>query len=274
MRGRILIALIGFGLVFLLAGPRAEGARQKRVLFIMTSAHEYVLRDGTVRPTGFWAEEFAEPYQRFTDAGYEVDLASLKGRPSQPDPASLQFEQAVAHSPDLIADDLERYAHVLAAAQTKLDHPIPLAFVTPDRLRHYQAIFVPGGHAPMEDLATSPVVGRVIENAYRLHILLSAVCHGVAAFLPAHRADDRWLFRGYRMTAYSNAEESTGSPAARGLPFYLQDALTNGGARYSSADNLWAPHVVDDRLVVTGQNPASSAPLARQVLLHLEAPPR
>ncbi|MFI2436005.1 type 1 glutamine amidotransferase domain-containing protein [Streptomyces sp. NPDC018693] len=228
-----------------------------KILFVMTGVDFWTLNDGTKHPTGFWAEEAVTPYRAFKDAGHEVVVATPGGVVPTVDRGSLAAE--VNGGPEG-AERIEREL----AAMTELRQPLRLEDVD---LADYAAVFYPGGHGPMEDLATDAVSGRLLVDALASGMPLGVVCHGPAALLAAVREDGSHAFAGYRVAAFTNAEEIQGGLAAK-AKWLLEDRLTEAGVEVRPAE-AWAPHVVVDRTLVTGQNPASSAPLAAELLKRL-----
>ncbi|CCW11381.1 ThiJ/PfpI family protein [Rhodococcus aetherivorans] len=226
-----------------------------KVLFVVTGADHWTLADGTRHPTGFWAEELIEPYRVFTDAGFDITFATPGGRTPVVDEASLAPDAAGGEER---SDELRQ---TLADLKPVLDSPTVLEDV---RAEDYDLVFVPGGHGPMEDLAVSEPFGRLLGNFLDADKLVSVVCHAPAALLPARRADGGWLFDGYRMTGFTN-EEETQAGLAEKAPWLLEDRLRESGAQFS-AGPAWQPHVVVDRRLYTGQNPASSREVAERVV--------
>ncbi|MFJ9867472.1 type 1 glutamine amidotransferase domain-containing protein [Streptomyces sp. NPDC101165] len=228
-----------------------------KILFVMTGASYWTLADGTKHPTGFWAEEAVAPYEAFTAAGHEIVVATPGGVVPPLDQASLapQFnggEEGARKMADAVASIGE------------LQHPVRLADVD---LADYAAVFYPGGHGPMEDLAVDAVSGRLLIDTLASGKPLGVVCHAPAALLAATLTDSGNVFTGYRLTGFSNAEETQGGLAA-GAKWLLQDRLVEIGADYQEGEP-WAPNVVVDRNLVTGQNPASAAPAATEILKKL-----
>ncbi|WP_031098387.1 type 1 glutamine amidotransferase domain-containing protein, partial [Streptomyces sp. NRRL S-15] len=131
----------------------------------------------------------------------------------------------------------------------------------------YDVVFYPGGHGPMEDLAVSEVSGRLLTSALDSGAQVGVLCHAPAALLPARREDGSWPFAGYRMTGFSNAEETQAGLAEK-APWLLENRLVELGADYAAAEP-WSVHTVHDRNLHTGQNPASSEHLAREILAAL-----
>ncbi|RRO18273.1 type 1 glutamine amidotransferase domain-containing protein [Saccharopolyspora rhizosphaerae] len=224
-----------------------------KILFVLTGADHWTLNDGTKHPTGFWAEEFVAPYETFTKAGHEIVVASPGAVVPTVDRGSLSADANGGQ------DAADHIAAVLEEA-TELQKPIDLATVDPD---DYDAVFYPGGHGPMEDLAVSDDSARVLTGALNSDKPLAVVCHAPAAMLATGRSGES-PFRGYRVTAFTNAEESQAGLADK-APWLLQDRLTELGVSFAEGEP-WAPNVVVDRNLHTGQNPASSAPLAQRLL--------
>lgn len=212
-----------------------------RILFILTS-HAQLGASG--HATGVWLEEFTTPFYELLDAGHELTLATPRGGGVPVDPRSRAPEAQTA-STRRFADDPVNAARITTTA--------PLAQL---RAPDFDAVFVPGGHGPMWDLATDPVSGALIGALAAAGKPVAAVCHGVAALLPARTPVGRPLVEGRKLTGFSDAEER-----AVGLedvvPFLLQDRLVSQGAIYSEAPHF-APHTVVDGGLVTGQNPSSA----------------
>ncbi|WP_330289285.1 type 1 glutamine amidotransferase domain-containing protein [Streptomyces sp. NBC_00576] len=228
-----------------------------KILFVMTAADHWTLADGTRHPTGFWAEEAVAPYEAFKAAGYEVVVATPGGAVPPVDRGSLAPEANGGQ------ENADRVAGVLASF-TELQHPLKLAEVD---LADYAAVFYPGGHGPMEDLAVDAVSGGLLTRALESGRPLGVVCHAPAALLAAVKEDGTNAFAGYRLTGFTNAEETQAGLADKAV-WLLQDRLVELGADFQEGEP-WAPHVVVDRNLVTGQNPASSAPLAAELLKKL-----
>lgn len=223
-----------------------------KILFVMTGADHWTLADGTKHPTGFWAEEFTAPYEVFTEAGHEVVIATPGAVEPPVDPGSLSPD---ANGGQARADQI---AGVLEEAADALRNPIELARANP---ADYAAVFYPGGHGPMEDLAVDADSGRLLADALKSGKPLGVVCHAPAALLATGPNSP---FRGYRVTGFTNAEESQAG-LADNAKWLLQDRLVEFGVDFAEGEP-WAPNVVVDRNLHTGQNPASSAPLAQELL--------
>ncbi|MEU7042149.1 type 1 glutamine amidotransferase domain-containing protein [Streptomyces varsoviensis] len=228
-----------------------------KILFVVTGADHWTLADGTEHPTGFWAEEAVAPYEAFKAAGHEIVVATPGGVVPTVDRGSLTPEANGGQ------EGADRVAASLAAF-TELRRPVELADVD---LADYAAVFYPGGHGPMEDLAADPESGALLVAALEAGTPLGVVCHAPAALLAAVKGDGSNVFAGYRMTGFTNAEERQAGLAER-AKWLLQDRLVEMGADFQEGAP-WAPYVVADRSLVTGQNPASSGPLAAELLKKL-----
>jgi putative cofactor-binding repeat protein len=220
-----------------------------KVLMVLTS-HDRLGNTG--KPTGFWLEEFAAPYYVLRDAGVDITLASPKGGQPPVDPKS---DEPGAQTPAMkrFRDD--------PGAQRALENTVKLSSVSAD---DYDAVFFPGGHGPLWDLAEDRDALALIERLHAAGRPVAAVCHGPAVLRRARDADGAPLVKGKTVTGFSNTEE-----AAVGLtdvvPFLVEDALKANGGRYSRAED-WASHAVVDGNLITGQNPASSEATAKALL--------
>ena len=231
-----------------------------RVLFVVSAADHWTLQDGTRHPTGFWAEELVEPYTVFEEAGYDITVATPGGGTPVVDQASLEPDAAGG----------EDRAAALKASLEKLQPVLSSAAVLEEqRAEDFDLVFVPGGHGPMEDLAVDERFGELVRHFAEADKIVAMVCHAPAALLPAFEAGGRWLFEGYRLTSFTNVEEVQAGLADK-APWLLQDRLQEAGAVFSSA-GAWEPYVVVDRILYTGQNPASSRPLAERVVAEVPA---
>lgn len=226
-----------------------------KILMVLTSNDQL---GHTGSKTGFWLEEFAAPYYEFRDAGAEVTLASPAGGQPPMDPGSDTPEAQTGATLRFKQDSEARVA---------LGRTERLADIDPD---DYAAVFYPGGHGPLWDLADDSFSVGVIEALHGSGRPVAAVCHAPAVFRNTRGRDGRPLVRDRRVTGFSNSEEQ-----AVGLdgvvPFQVEDMLKDLGGNYSRADD-WQPHVVNDGFLVTGQNPASSEPAARSLLELLRTP--
>ncbi|MDA0563311.1 type 1 glutamine amidotransferase domain-containing protein [Streptomonospora sp. S1-112] len=224
-----------------------------RILFVVTGADHWTLTDGTRHPTGFWAEELLAPYRVFVQDGHEVAVATPGGVRPVADEASL--------APDANGgEEGAARARRELAQITQLESPLVLADVDPAA---YGAVFYPGGHGPMEDLARDADSARVLTEAMGAGTPLGVVCHGPAALLATAAAPGGSPFAGRRLTGFTNAEERQAGLADK-APWLLQDRLGELGVEFVEGEP-WLPNVVVDGTLMTGQNPASSLPLALEV---------
>ena len=222
------------------------------ILMVLTS---HAQLGNTGKKTGFWLEEFVAPYYAFKDAGAGVTLASPAGGQPPLDPKS---DEADAQT------DATRRFKSDAAAQAALAHTVQLATVSGDA---FDAVFYPGGHGPLWDLAEDADSIKLIETMSAAGKTVAAVCHAPAVFRHTLASDDQALVKGRRVTGFANSEEDA-AQLSRIVPFLVQDMLVENGGKYSKGPD-WQPHVVIDGKLITGQNPASSAPAAQAVLAQL-----
>ena len=220
-----------------------------KVLLVVTSHSQL---GSTKEPTGFWLEELAAPYAEFTKAGVQVDIASPLGGKAPADPRS---EKEPSEATRAFLSD--------AAAKKKLENTLVLEKVK----ESYDAYFVVGGHGVMWDLATHAPLHTLLTAAYARGAVVSAVCHGPAALVGVKAPDGKPLVAGKRVVAFTNAEEKA-MKLDTVVPFPLETRLREQGARFESGP-MWNSFAVRDGRLVTGQNPASSAAVAREVLAAL-----
>lgn len=225
------------------------------VLFVISAATHWTLADGTRHPTGFWAEEFVEPHRIFSAAGWDITIATPGGVAPTVDRLSLGLAGGLPRK-------TRSQAGYLADHGELLDRPRALTDIDPGE---YDVVFYPGGHGPMEDLAEDPVSGQLLTATLRSGTPLALLCHAPAATCAARNPDGSWPFAGFRMTGLSNREESV-NRFARNARWLLQDRLVELGARYETGKVPFTPFVTVDRNLYTGQNPASSAALARRLV--------
>ena len=220
-----------------------------KILMVLTS-HDQL--GDTGKKTGFWLEEFASPYYVFKDAGAQITLASPKGGQPPIDPKS--------DAPDAQTAATRRFAED-AEAQQLLANSLPLAQV---RAEDFDALFYPGGHGPLWDLAEDATSIALIERFIALGKPVGAVCHAPGVLRHVKAADGTPLVRGKRVTGFSNSEEDAVA-LTDVVPFLVEDMLKDHGGVYGRAAD-WHSHVEVDGLLVTGQNPASSDASAEALL--------
>ncbi|GGP68523.1 type 1 glutamine amidotransferase domain-containing protein [Saccharothrix coeruleofusca] len=227
-----------------------------KILIVMSAADTWVRTDGSAYPTGYWAEEVAAPHERFVQAGHTVDFASPGG--------VLQPLDRHSADPAIAGPDC---AHHVAHAERALREFGPLLKLDRVDVDDYAAVVLPGGHGPVVDLYQDADLGRLLTAADASGKLIGAVCHGPAGLLSAVDADGRWLFAGREMTAFTDEEEQLFG-TAEGAPWLLAATLREKGARHSQGP-AYQPHTVRDGNLFTGQNPASSAPMAEAMVAAL-----
>jgi putative intracellular protease/amidase len=231
-------------------------------LLVLTGARVWTMKNGRPHPTGFWAREFMEAHNVFKDAGLRVDISTPGGVRAQVDELSF----AVGYN-DNDPDFVVRQKTFLNSLGNALKAPLKLEDVKPGQ---YDVVFIIGGHGPMQDLAVHPTIGALLAaNLDDPMKFVGGVCHGPAGFLSAHRADGTWLFKGRKMTAFTN-EEETAATFAGNAPWLLEDRLRLAGAQFE-AGPPWTIHVVVDGNLVTGQQNLSSGAAATKIVELMEA---
>ncbi len=222
------------------------------ILMVLTS-HDQLGNTG--KKTGFWLEEFAAPYYTFKDAGATITLASPRGGQPPLDPKS--------DTPDAQTKDTQRFK-IDSAAQTALAHTLKLSEVAAG---DFDAVFYPGGHGPLWDLAEDAASIALIEATLAAGKPVALVCHAPGVLRHVKAANGDLVVRGKNVTGFTNSEEQ-----AVGLteivPFLVEDMLKNNGGNYAKVAD-WQPYVLKDGLLITGQNPASSEPAAKELLEQL-----
>ena len=224
-----------------------------KILMILTS-HDRL--GGTGQKTGFWLEEFPAPYYVFKDAGAEIMLASPKGGQPPLDPKSD-----------------EDGAQTDATRRFKSDTAPLVALASTHKLgemksEDFDAVFYPGGHGPLWDLAEDKQSIALIESMAAAGKTVSAVCHAPGVLRHVKAADGTPLVKGKKVTGFTNTEQAA-AQLADVVPFLVEDMLTQNGGHYSKGAD-WASHVVTDGKLITGQNPASSEAAAHAVLQQLK----
>jgi putative intracellular protease/amidase len=221
------------------------------ILMVITS-HDQLGNTG--KKTGFWLEEFAAPYYTFKDAGAAITLASPLGGQPPLDPKS--------DIPETQTEDTRRFK-VDFAAQTVLAHTVKLGEVA---AKDFDAVFYPGGHGPLWDLTEDPASIALIEATIAAGKPVALVCHAPGVLRHVKAANGDPVVQGKTVTGFTNTEEKAAG-LTEIVPFLVEDMLKQNGGHYSKAAD-WQPYVVKDGLLITGQNPASSAPAAKELLKH------
>jgi putative intracellular protease/amidase len=225
-----------------------------KVLIVLTS-HDKL--GDTGKKTGFWVEEFAAPYYTLSDEGVKIELASPKGGQPPIDPKSSEPDAQTPATKRFYEDE---------DLQQKLSKTKKLSEVRAD---DYDAVFYPGGHGPLWDLADDKDSINLIESFAKQDKPVAAVCHAPAALSNVKDGNGDPLVKGKKVAGFTNAEEEA-MQLTDVVPFLVEDRLKKLGGNYTKADN-WQPHVVTDGLLITGQNPASSEPAAEALLKMLKS---
>lgn len=240
-----ILSILLFLFLFAVVTPRPASARTKHVLIVVTGA------DRTLqgKQTGIWLEEYTVPYLLFSQIGYDVTVASPKGGKVPVDPGSVGEE-----SP-------EDWKEAIAL----LTNTKPIETMS---AKDFDAIFFPGGHGAMFDLADNQHVKTLLTELAREGKVIAAVCHGPAGLVGAKKADGTPLVAGKTITSFTNAEESAAGKVDD-VPFLLESKLREEGGNFIIGEK-WASHVQVDGKLVTGQNPASSKAIAEAVIKLLQ----
>ena len=225
-----------------------------KILMVLISHSEL---GNTGKKTGFWLDEFAAPYYVFTDASAQVRLVSPLGGQPPMDPKS---DEPAAQT------DATRRFKADAAAQAVLANTLRLREISAS---DFDAVFYPGGHGPMWDLAENGHSIALIEAMFAAAKPVAAVCHAPAVLRHVKAVDGSSAVKGKAVTGFSNSEENAAG-LTQAVPFLVEDMLMQNGAQYSRAAD-WQSHVVTDGLLITGQNPASAEPAAMALLENLRS---
>ncbi|WNN49667.1 type 1 glutamine amidotransferase domain-containing protein [Siccibacter colletis] len=220
-----------------------------KILMVLTS-HDKL--GDTGKPTGFWLEEFAAPWYVFRDAGIEVTLASSAGGQPPLDPKSDE--------PDAQTEATDRF-RADNAAQQALASTHRLSEINIDE---YDAVFYPGGHGPLWDLAEDRHSIALIEKYWASGKPVATVCHAPGVLRHAKKPDGTPLVQGKRVTGFTNSEED-GVGLTNVVPFLVEDALKQNGGQFERTDD-WGEFAITDGHLITGQNPASSAIAAQELV--------
>ncbi|SHM95083.1 Putative intracellular protease/amidase [Chitinophaga jiangningensis] len=226
-----------------------HNTQPKKVLFVVTSHSDL---GNTGEKTGIWIEEFAAPYYFLTDKGVQVTIASPKGGQAPIDPKSTD--------PGAQTEATKRFYND-KATEDKLAHTVKLADV---KQEDFDAVFYPGGHGPMWDLAEDKTSAALIASFVDHNKPAALVCHAPAALKHVKTANGEPLVKGKKVTGFSNTEEE-GVQLTKVVPFLLEDMLKANGGIYEKTEN-WHPFSVQDGLLITGQNPASSVGVAEKLM--------
>ena len=220
-----------------------------KILIVLTS--HSALGD-TGKKTGFWIEEFASPYYVLVDAGALITIASPAGGQPPVDPKSEEIDAQTQSTQRFYKDSKAIY---------QVANTLKLSGIKPD---DYDAVFYPGGHGPLWDLANDKNSIKLIEDFYNMQKPIAFVCHAPSALLKAKTENGEPLVKGKKVTGFTDTEEEAVG-LTKVVPFLLEDELKNLGAHYSKG-NDWSIYTQHDGLLITGQNPASSEAVAKLLL--------
>ena len=226
----------------------------KKILMVLTS-HDKL--GDTDHKTGFWVEEFAAPYYVFKDAGFDITLASPLGGQPPIDPTSQLS--------DFETDATKRYDQD-DVVKNELANTVLLSSVNES---DYDSVFYPGGHGPLWDLAYNATSIKLIESFLAANKPVGAVCHASAVLLDIKDASGEFIIKGKAVAGFTNGEEEA-VQLTDIVPFLVEDELIKRGADYQKVDDF-AAFAVQDGLIISGQNPASSELVAEKLVAHLNA---
>jgi putative intracellular protease/amidase len=229
-----------------------KSKKMKKVLFVVTSNDKL---GNTGEKTGFWSEEFAAPYYELLDKGVEITIASPLGGQPPIDPKSADPSSATEDTKRFDADK---------TLQEKLKNTHKLSTINQ---KDYDAVFYPGGHGPLWDLVEDKNSIALIESFYTHNKPVAFVCHAPAVLKNVKVKGD-YLVKDKKVTGFTNEEEEAVG-LTKVVPFLLEDALSSNGGKFSKGPN-WQPYAVEDGLLITGQNPASSKLVAGKLLEQLK----
>ncbi len=223
-----------------------------KILFVLTS-HDKL--GDTGKKTGFWIEEFANPYYTLLDKGADITVATPKGGAAPIDPSS--------DTPDASTEATERFKND-NVAQEIIKNTLVLADINAG---DFDAVFYPGGHGPLWDLANDAKSIKLIETFNKQKKPIGFVCHAPAALKDVKNEDGSPLVKGKKVTGFTNSEEEA-VQLTKVVPFLVEDMLKTNGGIYSKKED-WAAYAVQDGNLITGQNPASSELVAEKLLAFL-----
>ncbi|MEU1514891.1 type 1 glutamine amidotransferase domain-containing protein [Streptomyces sp. NPDC005811] len=229
-------------------------ARTNRILVIVTSVGEY---EKVGYRTGLWLGELTHFYDVAEQAGFELTIASIEGGPVPLDPESLAHNVLAELGADKRYTDrrfMDKLKDTLAVTQVRVDD--------------YDAIYLTGGHGVMFDFHQSRTLETLIAQFHETGRIVSSVCHGACGLLDVTLSNGESLVKGKDVTGFSWREEEL-AQRAHAVPYSLEDRLKELGAHYSTAETSFAPHVVEDGRLITGQNPSSAKAVAEAVVQHL-----
>lgn len=270
------LTLISLAVAAGISGQATAQDSKGEILVLLSSENVMQLADGKTEPTGYYLNEFGVPAKALTEAGYTLVLATPKGNAPAVDKKSV-----IPQNFDGNPDTMHRIEQFVASLDG-IDDTLSLQQVIDAGLDEYEGVFIPGGHAPLIDLANNPEVRTILRHFHDAGKPTAAICHGPIALLSAQQQPQQyvadlqagrqasasdWIYDGYQMTIFSTPEEeyfeSTLDNAI--LLYYPADAMNTAGGKMDYAD-MWQPHVMVVKELITGQNPFSDDLLADKLL--------
>ena len=275
-RNSVIVGWLLLALGFSACSQSFAAASKGKILVVVSSADHLTLKDNKTHPTGFFLNELGVPVKALADEFYEPVFASPSGKTPVMD--EMSDNARYFDNEEQEHQKIKSFVEGLPSFK----HPRKLEEIAKEDLSQYAAIFVPGGHAPMEDLWRQPALGKILGYFHKTGKPTALICHGPIALLStmpnaaavvksvedkSKAQPDNWPYKGYRMTVFSDAEEKPNEPGRLGgfMKFYPEDALRAAGADVNvSAPKQ--PHMVMDRELITGQNPFSDNELAQTLV--------
>lgn len=264
----------------------AVQAQAANILVVLSDENHLDLKDGKVFETGFYLNELMQPVKAFLDAGHEVTFATPKGKAPAVDRTSIDKMYFGGDEAQMLEAGalLDRLKITAPEGSPVID----LARVEEIGYDQFDAVYVPGGHAPMQDLLDSSDLGKLLAHFHVKGKTTALMCHGPIALLStlndptrfktgmeqggAAKAEPDWIYAGYKVTVFSDAEEEMAKPLLNGgaMKFYPQDALEHAGAEFVGNKTPFDPNMVIDRELITGENPATASKVAAEILMRLK----
>lgn len=232
-----------------MATLKSETKMNRKILIIVSNANAIGSNN---RRTGTFLPEVAHPYAEFSRANYQIDFASLTGDTPYLDALNL-------------ANDPDNLTFLTGKGWEAMQKAVKLSTVDVSK---YDAVFVPGGLAPMVDMPENELLKKVIKETYERNAVVGAVCHGPVSLLNVKLSNGTYLVNGKNITSFTDEEER--GYAIADVPFLLETALTRQGAKFHAAA-VWSAHSIADGNLVTGQNPASAKGVAEKMIAILES---
>lgn len=257
--------------IFLIAvfASASTFASSGKVLIVLSSADHVDVQNAPPHPTGYFLDELATSLGTLKDAGYEVTYANPNGNAAVMDAVSDKasyFDNA---------DEYQKAKDLIAAEKNKMDHPRTLASIDEKELLGFDGIFLPGGHAPMQDLVSDKNLRRILKHFHRYAKPTALICHAPVALLSA-KTPKEWIYKGYEMTMFSNAEEeyeeSINAFGVGGkLTYHIETALRDAGAKIEVKEPNFKSEAVSYRELITGRNPQSAKAFTKLLIEALTA---